>query len=67
MIDDVTGVMFSSQTVDELKKAIVKFESRTTDFDPLKIRQHASAFSRERFVDEFLAFVDGVCAESVRI
>jgi len=65
LIDGVTGVMFSGQTVKEVKNAIVRFESRTPDFEPTRIRQHASMFSRKRFVDEFRAFVDGVVAESL--
>jgi len=65
LIDGVTGVMFSAQTVNEVKNAIVRFESRMSDFDPDRIRQRASTFSRKRFVDEFREFVDGVIAESL--
>lgn len=56
VIDNETGVHFHEQTINDLLKAIEKFETLT--FDPQKVRQHALKFSKERFEKEIESFVN---------
>ncbi len=56
VINGETGVHFKEQNVDELLKAIEKFEALS--FDPEKVRNHALQFSKERFEKEIKTFVD---------
>lgn len=48
IIDNVTGTLFSPQTVAGLEQAIIQHEQRS--FDPVKIRQHAEGYARPRFL-----------------
>lgn len=58
VIDGKTGVYFEKQTVDSLKKAILKFEK--TKFNKKEIRNHALDFSEEKFKKSIKDFVDKV-------
>lgn len=51
-----TGFFFKEQTSQNLKEAIIYFE--TLKFDPNEIREHILKFSKERFEREIKAFVD---------
>ncbi|WP_287435905.1 glycosyltransferase [Thermomicrobium sp.] len=55
VVDGVTGVLFTEQTVDSLIAAFHRFAQLT--FDPSTIRAHAERFRPERFAAEFTAFV----------
>lgn len=55
VVDGVTGVHFSEQTVEDLVAAVRKFE--TLIFDPSVIRRHADFFSTKRFKEEISNFV----------
>jgi glycosyltransferase involved in cell wall biosynthesis len=55
VVDGVTGVLFSEQSVDGLRSAIAQFES--TRFDPQTIRRHAEQFDAPKFVDSIRTFV----------
>jgi len=48
VIEGKTGLFFDRQDTDSLAQAILEFEER--DWDPLPIRQHASGFSKARFL-----------------
>lgn len=50
VIDKKTGIFFSDQSVDCLKKAILDFEKN--NFSKELIRKHAEKFSKKRFIDE---------------
>ncbi|ADV46668.1 glycosyltransferase family 4 protein [Nitratifractor salsuginis] len=56
VIDGETGVHFKEQTVEDLLKAIERFES--LKFDPVRIREHALKFSKVRFEKEIENFVN---------
>ncbi len=56
VIDGKTGVLFEEQTVDSLKKAILKFESMK--FDKQKIREHALEFDEEVFQKKIKSFIE---------
>jgi glycosyltransferase involved in cell wall biosynthesis len=56
VIDSQTGVHLQEQTLEELLKAIERFE--TIDFDYKKIREHSLKFSKKRFEQEIKKFVD---------
>jgi glycosyltransferase involved in cell wall biosynthesis len=56
VIDGVTGCFFHEQTAAALAVAVA--QSRTIRFDPLAIRRHAEQFSRERFKERVMAFID---------
>lgn len=56
VINGKTGIFFKEQTSQNLKDAILYFE--TLKFIPKEIREHALQFSKERFESEIKAFVD---------
>ncbi|GAC1490611.1 MAG: glycosyltransferase family 4 protein [Vulcanimicrobiaceae bacterium] len=56
--DGVTGVLAPDQTVDAFVDAIQRCERLS--FDPLRLRAHARAFSRDRYIREIRAFVESV-------
>lgn len=55
VLDGQTGIFFEKQTIDCLISAIGRFERLS--FDPLLLRNHAHAFSKERFQEQFRSFV----------
>lgn len=57
VIDGVTGIFFNEQNPEALAQAINKFESIEDRFEPEKIRKNSLRFSKEKFKQEFLAFV----------
>ena len=63
VIDGVTGVLFAEQTVESLLAAVNRFERLEPDLDPHRIRAHAEAFGRQRFMREFDDFVRQSLAE----
>jgi glycosyltransferase involved in cell wall biosynthesis len=48
---DKTAVFYNSQTVEDLKSAIMEFEKRT--FDERDLRLRATQFSEEKFLEKF--------------
>ncbi|MBF5059042.1 glycosyltransferase family 4 protein [Candidatus Neptunochlamydia vexilliferae] len=56
VIEGETGLFFREQTVPSLIEAIEAFERKS--FDPKRIRAHAETFRKERFKEEFQAFVE---------
>lgn len=56
VIDGVTGIYFKSQTVEDLKGAIKKFEK--ANFNKLEIRKHAELFDEEIFKEKITNFVN---------
>ena len=56
VIDGVTGCFFHEQTAAALAVAVA--QSRAIRFDPSAIRRHAEQFSRERFKERVMAFID---------
>jgi len=55
-VTEKTGLFFQEPTVASLVEAIHRFEKM--EFDPWTIRKHAEQFSRQRFNEEFKAFVE---------
>jgi len=55
VVDGVTGILFSEQSVDALVGAIQRFEQLT--FDPVVIRTHAEQFSQKHFVEHIRDYV----------
>ncbi len=51
--DGITGLFFAHQHVEAMEAAILEFEKREREFDPLVLRRHAENFSEERFRQEF--------------
>ncbi len=56
MIDGKTGVLFEEQTVEDLEKAVKKFEKMK--FDPKFIRAHAEKFDVENFKENIKVYID---------
>jgi glycosyltransferase involved in cell wall biosynthesis len=56
VVDWKTWIFFQKQTVISFNKAIEQFEE--TIFDYKKIRKHAEKFSKERFQNQLLKFVE---------
>jgi len=51
-----TGVLYDAPTVDGLVAGLETFRAHESEFDPARLRRHASAFRRERFLAELRAF-----------
>jgi glycosyltransferase involved in cell wall biosynthesis len=62
-IDSPTGVFFEEQTVDEIVKAVNRFESAGTAINALDCRQNSLRFSEENFRDRFSQFVHRAYSE----
>ena len=58
IVDDVTGLFFSHQTVDDLGDALDRFERLT--WSPSRLRRHAEGYSIEIFQDRFRSFLQRV-------
>lgn len=56
VIENKTGVFFKEQSVEEIKQAVINFETKI--FDPKLIREHAVSFSKQRFENEMQVFVE---------
>ncbi|MDQ7009082.1 MAG: glycosyltransferase [Candidatus Gracilibacteria bacterium] len=56
VLDGKTGIYFQKQTVKSLNKAIEKFEN--TSFNYKEIREHSQNFSKEKFQQNLLKFVE---------
>ncbi len=57
VINQKTGILFDSQTIESIKKAISEFEEKENLFDPKIISNHAQQFSRDIFEKRILDFV----------
>jgi glycosyltransferase involved in cell wall biosynthesis len=55
VVDGKTGILFKHQTVNDLVRAIQRFQK--TKFNSTKIHEHSRQFSDERFVEEVRNFV----------
>lgn len=55
--DGVTGMYFKEQTKASIMDCVLKFEAGQFRFDPVEISKHAQTFRKERFLDNFYAFV----------
>ena len=58
VIDNQTGIHFQNQSVDDLKKAVNRFEDINKQFNPKIISQYAKKFSRTIFEEKIKNFVD---------
>ena len=65
VLENQTGVFFEEQSIQKLKEAIIAFEK--LEFDPKKIREHATKFSKQRFENEMKAFVESKFKEHVEL
>lgn len=61
IIPGKTGLFFENQTVEDLKEAIVNFE--TMSFDKNEIRNNALKFDEKEFRRKILEFVEKVVEE----
>lgn len=57
--DGETGIFFEKQTVEDISRAIQRFESM--EFRPATCRKNALRFSKKRFKKEFLKEVAKIC------
>lgn len=55
VIDNETGLFFEEQTVPSVLNAIKRFEA--TEFDPIRARENALRFNKERFKNEMTRFI----------
>ena len=53
---DPTGVLYPTAGVDGLLEGLAVFRDCEAEFAPSRLRHHASAFRRDRFVDELRGF-----------
>lgn len=57
IIDGQTGIFFSEPTSAQLVDAVLRFESQIAGFNPQYISGEARRFRKDRFLDEFSAFM----------
>ncbi|MBS3905126.1 MAG: glycosyltransferase [Simkania sp.] len=57
VVEGVTGLFFSEQTISSLSEAIQHFDRIQHQFIPEHIQEHAGQFSEERFKQEYRDFV----------
>lgn len=57
VVENVTGILFKNQTIEDLIDAVERFERRNTPFDSLVIRENAQRFSQEIFRKRISDFV----------
>jgi glycosyltransferase involved in cell wall biosynthesis len=57
VVDGVTGLFFDTQTPQAIADGVRRFEARLAAFDTGACREHALAFSTQRFTEEFTRFV----------
>jgi glycosyltransferase involved in cell wall biosynthesis len=60
VIENKTGIFFQEQTAEAIISAINEFEKIASQFDPVVIADHASAFSAQRFKDELVTYLSGI-------
>jgi glycosyltransferase involved in cell wall biosynthesis len=60
VIDDLSGVLFSEQTVSNLNHAVERFEASRGQFDAATIRKHSERYSADSFKRRFKAHVANV-------
>jgi glycosyltransferase involved in cell wall biosynthesis len=53
---DPTGVLYPGATVDGLLAGLETLRAHESEFDPERLRRHASAFRRDRFMAELRSF-----------
>ena len=58
VVDEVTGIHFSEQTVDGLIEAILRFDRIRDSFHAENLVTHAKCFDKESFKRNFFAFVE---------
>lgn len=56
--DNPTGVFFKEQDIEAIVNAVKELEANPTSFDPLRIREHATRWSRDRFKHEIVKAID---------
>ncbi|ATU93875.1 glycosyltransferase [Phyllobacterium zundukense] len=57
VIDGLSGVLFSEQTVDSLTESVNRFEAMADSFSPTAIRTHSLRFSKDNFKKKIVALV----------
>ncbi|MFZ6053170.1 glycosyltransferase [Halocola ammonii] len=58
VVEGETGIFFEEQSSESVLEAIERFEKMRFDFSPLKARGNAMRFSNERFLEDFIHFVN---------
>ncbi|MBN1265944.1 MAG: glycosyltransferase family 4 protein [Anaerolineales bacterium] len=58
VVENKTGIFFCEQTTASLHEAVKRFESMGNCWDPVEIHKHAERFSKARFQQEILSFVE---------
>jgi glycosyltransferase involved in cell wall biosynthesis len=56
VIEGETGLFFEEQTIESLIKVILSFDKN--NFSPIKIKNHANNFSKDKFKKEIKDFVE---------
>jgi glycosyltransferase involved in cell wall biosynthesis len=60
---DISGSFFAEESVESLKKALADF--RQHDFSPEKVREHASRFRKENFVERMRQVIELVTEQKI--
>lgn len=57
VIDNITGILFSEQTISSIQGAVKRFEHVETNFDSERIRTHAESFADQQFKANINSYV----------
>jgi len=60
VIENKTGIFFHEQTANAIINSINEFEKISSQFDPIVIANHASAFSAQRFKNDLVTYLSGI-------
>lgn len=60
VVDGKTGILFDEQSVNSLKKAVLRFLRERDNFKKEDMLINAKRFSKERFIIEFKSFIEQV-------
>ena len=65
VVDQKTGILYSEQTVDSLKSAVLQMENEWQSFQETEIRKNAEKFSASRFRQEIVSFLEVKMGERI--
>ncbi len=65
VIDGVTGVFFDKQSSESIIEAVKKFEKIENSFSIDNMRKNAEKFSRQRFKEEIVSFINSVICRNL--
>lgn len=60
ILEDITGLFFHEQNALAISQKVQEFERKKNSFFPQEIRKHAEKFSKEKFQEKILEYLEGL-------